>query len=384
VEERKTEQFLTRRVLQVRDRPESWPRENTMGLFDTLRASLSRKRASPEPLGNGSPAKNPLKATRKLLASTLNELNIGLEIWDANDRLVLYNKSVNQVLADFHKPDHIGQSYEALMRANLRRHLIPAAIGCEDQWLTQHLAQRHSAGEPELQELAGDVWVNIQHARAPDGYLISARVNVTDMVRRGKTLEATNQLLTKQSSTDGLTGLANRRSFDQALDVEWQRAGRGQTPLSLLMVDIDHFKNFNDHYGHLAGDECLRRVANALGDCVRRAGEMAVRYGGEEFVLLLPGADSNHARETAQNCLDRLQREAMPHAASPTAKLVTVSIGVATVVPDATIEAKLLVNAADAAMYRAKTAGRARFELATQEDWEIDPDTPRSRPAPLS
>ncbi len=354
-----------------------------MSLFDTLRASLSRKKASPEPLRNGSPAKNSLKASRKLLASTLNEMNIGLEIWDANDRLVLYNKCVNQVLADFHKPDHIGQSYEALMRANLRRNLIPAAIGCEDQWLTQHLAQRHNIGEPELQELAGDIWVNIQHTRAPDGYLISARVNVTDMVRRGKTLEATNQLLTKQSSTDGLTGLANRRSFDQALDIEWQRAGRSLLPLSLLMVDIDHFKNFNDHYGHLAGDECLGRVANALGDCVRRAGEMAVRYGGEEFVLLLPGVNNADASEIAQSCLDRVRRAAMPHAASPTAKYVTVSIGVATAVPDATLEAKLLVNAADAAMYRAKTAGRARYELATQQDWEIDQDTPRTRPAPL-
>ena len=355
-----------------------------MSLFDTLRASLGRKKATPEPPRNGSPAKNSLKASRKLLASTLNELNIGLEIWDANDRLVLYNKSVNQVLADFHIPDHIGQSYEALMRANLRRHLIPAAVGCEDQWLTQHLAQRHSAGETELQELAGDIWMNVHHTRAADGYLISARVNVTDMVRRGKTLEATNQLLTKQSSTDGLTGLANRRSFDQSLDTEWHRAGRSLLPLSLLMVDIDHFKNFNDHYGHLAGDECLRRVAKALGGGVRRAGEVVARYGGEEFVLLLPGADMDQACETAQNCLDHIRKEAMPHAASLTAKHVTISIGIATVVPDATVDAKLLVNAADAAMYRAKTGGRARFEMATQEDWEIDEDTPRSRPAPLS
>jgi diguanylate cyclase (GGDEF)-like protein len=384
VEEAKTEQPLALQVLRARTRPESRPREVAMGLFSILRASLSFKKAPPEPLQNGSPAKNALKASRKLLASTLNELNIGLEIWDASDRLVLYNKCVNDIVADFHTADHIGQSYEALMRANLRRHLIPAAIGGKDQWLTQHLARRHDAGDTELQELAGDIWINVHHTRAADGYLISARVNVTDMVRRGKTLEATNQLLTKQSSTDGLTGLDNRRSFDQSLDTEWQRAGRSLLPLSLLMLDIDHFKNFNDHYGHLAGDECLRRVADALGGVVRRAGEVVARFGGEEFVLLLPGADSAQACETAQTCLDRIRRLAMPHAASPTAKQVTISIGVATVVPDATIEAKLLVNAADAAMYRAKTAGRARFELATQEDWEIDEDTPRSRPAPLS
>ncbi len=355
-----------------------------MGWLDSFRVALCRK-LMPSDLPRSSPsAKSSLKASRKLLASTLNELNIGLEIWDANDRLVLYNKSVNHILADFHAADHIGQSYESLMRANLRRNLIPAALGCEEQWLTQHLAQRHNAGEPELQELAGDIWVNLQHVRAPDGYLLSARINVTDMVRRGKMLEATNQILTKQSSTDGLTGLANRRSFDQSLDSEWQRAGRSLTPLSLLMVDIDHFKNFNDHYGHLAGDECLRRVARALGGGVRRAGEVVARYGGEEFVLLIPGADHTQACETAQNCLDRIRREAMPHAASATSEYVTISIGVATVVPDATMEAMLLVNTADAAMYRAKTGGRARYELATQEDWEIDQDTPRSRPAPLS
>jgi diguanylate cyclase (GGDEF)-like protein len=385
VEEVKTEQTLALRMFRAKTRPESQPGDVAMGLFDTLRASLSRRKTQPpEPPRNGSPAKSSLKASRKLLASTLNELNIGLEIWDGNDRLVLYNKSVNHILADFHAPDHIGQSYEALMRANLRRNLIPAAKGCEDQWLTQHLAQRQNTGEPELQEFAGDIWVNVQHTRASDGYLISARINVTDMVRRGKTLEATNQILTKQSSTDGLTGLANRRCFDQALDIEWQRAGRNLMPLSLLMVDIDHFKNFNDHYGHLAGDECLRRVANALDACVRRAGEMAVRYGGEEFVLLLPGVNSADACETAQNCLDRIRREAMPHAASLTAKHVTISIGVATVVPDAGLDAMLLVNSADAAMYRAKTGGRARYEMATQQDWEIDQDTPRSRPAPLS
>ena len=354
-----------------------------MGWFDGLLVALGHK-SRPSAALQGSPAQQSLKASRKLLASTLNELHIGLEIWDANDRLVLYNKSVNHILADFHAPDHIGQSYEALMRVKLRHHLFPAALGYEEQWLIQHLALRHGAGETELQELAGDIWVNVHHARAPDGYLISARVNVTDMVRRGKTLEATNQMLTQQSSTDGLTGLANRRSFDQSLDTEWQRAGRSLTPLSLLMVDIDHFKNFNDHYGHLAGDECLRRVAAALGSGVRRAGEVVARYGGEEFVLLLPGADHAQACDAAQNCLDRIHQEAMPHAASPTSRQVTVSIGVATVVPDATVDAKLLVNTADAAMYRAKTGGRARYEIATQEDWEIDQDTPRSRPAPLS
>lgn len=355
-----------------------------MGWFDFLKSGSGRAPTRHGSLHSAAHSQEALKASRQLLSSTLNALNIGLEIWDTQDRLVLYNKSVNHTLADFHAPDHIGQTYEALMRANLRRHLIPAALGHENRWLKLHLAQRKNTAEPELQELAGDIWVNIQHTRAADGYLVSARINVTDMVRRGKKLEAANQMLTQQSSTDGLTGLANRRSFDELLQSEWQRAGRSGLPLSLLMVDIDHFKNFNDHYGHLAGDECLRRVASVLESGLRRSGEVVARYGGEEFVLLLPGADGAQARETAQNCLDHIRREAIAHAASSTSAQVTISIGVATVVPHPSIDAMLLVNTADAAMYRAKSAGRARYELATQEDWEIEDDTPRTRPAPLS
>lgn len=356
-----------------------------MAWFNFFQSNSDRAGKRGEPSASRSSTQDSLIASRKLLSSTLNELKIGLEIWDAKDRLVIYNKSVNHVLADFHTPDHIGKTYEVLMQAKLRRHLIPAARGCEGPWLKQHLAHRNhqGEGEPELQELTGDLWVNVQHTRASDGYLISARIDVTDMVRRGKALEAANQMLTQQSSTDGLTGLANRRRFDALLQSEWKRGARSGLPLSLLMVDIDHFKKFNDRYGHLAGDECLRRMADLLGDGLRRSGEVVARYGGEEFVLLLPSVDSTQAHETAQNCIERVRQEAIPHADSTTASHVTVSIGVATVVPHPSMDAMLLLNTADAAMYRAKTGGRNRYALATQEDWEIEMDTPRTRPAPL-
>jgi diguanylate cyclase (GGDEF)-like protein len=271
-----------------------------------------------------------------------------------------------------------------LVRAKLKRHQIPAAIGCEDQWLAKRLATRGKHKEPQLKELAGNQWVNTREVRTPEGYLVASWVDVTELVRKGKMLEASNQRLARQSSMDELTGLANRRHFDEALTTEWQRAARSGTPLSLLMVDIDHFKQYNDNYGHVAGDECLRRVARVLDHCVRRAGEMAARYGGEEFVLLLPGADMAHACETAQKCLDLMEKEAVPHATSSTCPQVTFSIGVACLLPDATLEPAAMVNAADTAMYRAKSAGRARFEVADQADWNIDKDTPRTRPAPLS
>lgn len=322
--------------------------------------------------------------TRQLLASALDTLDVGLQIWDAQDRLVLFNKKINLMYPDLHKPAHIGQPFETLMRDRLRRHEIPAAIGREAQWLERHLARRGTHNEPRLKELAGNRWVNTCETRTQEGHLVVSWVDVTELVRQRKVLEASNQYLAQQSTMDELTGLANRRRFDEALVTEWQRAARSLTPLSLLMVDIDHFKQFNDNYGHLAGDECLRQVAGVLDQCVRRAGELVARFGGEEFVVLLPGADMEHACETAQKCMELMQKLAVPHAASETSTQVTFSIGVACLMPDATLEPSSMVNAADTAMYRAKNGGRARFEVADQSDWEIDKDTPRSRPVPLA
>ncbi|MCB2039538.1 MAG: GGDEF domain-containing protein [Rhodoferax sp.] len=194
---------------------------------------------------------------------------------------------------------------------------------------------------------------------------------------------AAHEKLARQSATDGLTGITNRRRFDEILQVEWLRAARAHTSMSLLIVDIDHFKRFNDHYGHVAGDECLRRVAHVLQTSVRRAGECVARYGGEEFVVLLPGAAIAQAEELAQRCLDAIAAEALPHAASPTAAHVTFSIGIAHAVPDPADDPSSLINAADAAMYRAKTAGRARYAVAGLADWEIDSDTPRTQAGDL-
>jgi diguanylate cyclase (GGDEF)-like protein len=331
-----------------------------------------------------SAASQEAQRAHQLLANSLDALNVGLEIWDEHDRLTLYNKTVNRMQADFHTPAHLGQTFEALERANLKRCLIKDAIGREEPWLAERLANRARHSAPLLQELAGDRWVNIYETQTAEGYVMAARVDVTELMRREKLLRVSNQHLVQQTATDCLTGLANRRRFDEALATEWLRAARSGAPLSLLMVDIDHFKSYNDRYGHLAGDQCLRRVAAALGQCVRRAGELVARYGGEEFVMLLPNADIHHACETAQNCLDRMQQEALPHAASSTAAQVTLSLGVASIQPDASMDASTLVNAADAAMYRAKSGGRARYEVANRWDWSITEDTPRTQPAPLA
>ncbi|MDP2369265.1 diguanylate cyclase domain-containing protein [Rhodoferax sp.] len=320
---------------------------------------------------------------RQLLASSLDALDIGIEIYDEHDRLVMFNQRIHLMLVGFQRSDDIGKTFETLIRTNLSRGFIASAKGREEEWLKQRLSMRGKHTAPLLQQLSSGQWINTYETRTADGYLVCAHVDVTEQVRKEQNLESSNDRLARQSITDELTGIGNRRCFDQTLAIEWQRAARSGNPLSLLMVDIDHFKRYNDHYGHPAGDEALRRVAHALSACVRRAGEMVARYGGEEFVLLLPGADAAHAIVTAQKCMDSIRSEAIAHVASLTTQFLTCSIGVATTRPDSGHAADTLVNAADAAMSRAKSNGRARFEIAGQADWEIEDDTPRTRPAPL-
>jgi diguanylate cyclase (GGDEF)-like protein len=180
--------------------------------------------------------------------------------------------------------------------------------------------------------------------------------------------------LRRLATTDSLTGLANRRAFERALDLEWRRAARRRLPLSLALVDVDFFKRYNDCYGHPAGDQCLKAVAAALASNARRAGEMAVRYGGEEFALLLPHADIGEARRVAERISAAITALNIPHAHSATDSHVTVSIGVASMSDEFAdainasglaanlgLASNKLVEAADKALYAAKAMGRNRI-----------------------
>lgn len=173
-----------------------------------------------------------------------------------------------------------------------------------------------------------------------------------------------NHDLTLLAHQDGLTGLANRRSFDVTLQNEWQRALRDHLPLSIVMLDIDHFKRYNDGYGHQAGDECLALVANAIRSALHRPADFAARYGGEEFVIILPNTDISGAEQIVQWILEDLHRQAIPHANSLTSAFVTVSAGVACSSTNPSVSANLLLEAADQALYRAKQLGRNRVVLA--------------------
>jgi two-component system chemotaxis family response regulator WspR len=204
-----------------------------------------------------------------------------------------------------------------------------------------------------------------------------------DLLRRleaaNQELEVINRHLETLVATDSLTGVANRRAFDLASAREWLRASRESMPVSLLLLDIDHFKAFNDFYGHQAGDACLRSVAAAAASAIRRPGDTLARYGGEEFTVILPGSRLDGAVRVAEQILAAIGEKAIPHDASPFG-YVTASIGAAclTPSPDSTVES--LIARADAALYAAKRGGRNRLHAA-------DCDAPgclQAEPAPAA
>jgi diguanylate cyclase (GGDEF)-like protein len=173
-------------------------------------------------------------------------------------------------------------------------------------------------------------------------------------------VEQRTEELRQMSLKDGLTGIANRRSFDERLALEWRRSARSGEPLALLMVDIDHFKQYNDHYGHLDGDACITEVAQTLHRCANRPGDLVARYGGEEFAVLLPNTDSEAAEALADFCLRSVAARAIPHARSSVGPHVSISVGICTLIASADAAPTGIVSQADQALYHAKRNGRAQ------------------------
>lgn len=193
----------------------------------------------------------------------------------------------------------------------------------------------------------------------------AANLRLEDKVHaRTAELEAANRKLANLSATDGLTGLANRRQFDETFDTEWQRAARLRLPLTIAMLDVDEFKAYNDHFGHQAGDDCLRRVGAVLRACAQRSGDLAVRYGGEEFVVILPGVGRDEGAALAETIRRTMQAQGLQHTDASPAGVVTVSIGIASCIPRPGERPHDLLKAADAAMYEAKRRGRNNVVVA--------------------
>ncbi|MEE3719474.1 diguanylate cyclase [Tumidithrix elongata RA019] len=180
----------------------------------------------------------------------------------------------------------------------------------------------------------------------------------TKIAERTAELETANRKLLELATMDGLTGVANRRRFDEYWQQQWQMLAQQQKPLSLILADVDHFKLYNDHYGHLLGDECLRQVARSMSLILNRPTDLVARYGGEEFALILPYTSMEGAIKVADAIAAEIHRLALPHATSTVSDRITLSLGIACIVPQYTTSLQTPISNADIALYKAKQSGR--------------------------
>ena len=237
------------------------------------------------------------------------------------------------------------------------------------QWVVDFCVAQSKAGvdhEADYRALNKDgtyVWIRdvVHVVRNEEGVteaLVGFMFDISERKRTEEKLLGLQRELEDLSFKDGLTGVGNRRRLDAILETEWIAARNHQKPLSVMMIDIDFFKQYNDHYGHVGGDDCLKRVANALRSGATRPRDFLARFGGEEFVIVLPETDEKGAAQVAARCREALAEERIPHERSTVAPTVTVSIGVGTIVPSAEDSAVSFVEEVDRRLYRAKQRGR--------------------------
>ncbi|OGU34985.1 MAG: diguanylate cyclase, partial [Hydrogenophilales bacterium RIFOXYA1_FULL_63_33] len=221
----------------------------------------------------------------------------------------------------------------------------------------------HEADYRALTQDGDHVWIrDVVHVVRNDAGEVDALVGFMFDISERKKTEEQLVILQKElealSFKDGLTGVANRRMFDSILEVEWAHARRNNQPLSVIMLDIDYFKQYNDSYGHIEGDACLKRVAQTLNSAATRARDLFARFGGEEFVLVLPGTDEGSAAKIAERCRSLIFKEQIPHAQSPVSQILTVSLGVGTITPSHQDDPLAFIEAVDRRLYQAKQHGR--------------------------
>lgn len=292
-----------------------------------------------------------LESTERILQQVISDMPVGLCMVDEHLRIYFRNRRFMEQLG-----------YDEQVVPTLR------------EWAL------HAYPDPAYRSEVAERWKRAKASAvngqiAPESYRITSRdgahhvMDVAGLMVGGKLLvtfedhtahQAQAELLRKLAYLDSLTGIANRRSLDETLAKEWSRCARSHSPLALLMIDIDHFKTYNDLYGHQKGDACLQAVAATLAAGMARPHDLVARFGGEEFVCLLPECDLAGARVVAERLCGAVFGQAIAHEGSSAAPVVTISIGVACVVPEVGVEPQTLVQQADAHLYQAKTAGRNR------------------------
>jgi diguanylate cyclase (GGDEF)-like protein/PAS domain S-box-containing protein len=243
------------------------------------------------------------------------------------------------------------------------------------QWVVDYCVSQsqsgidHEADYRALNKNGDYVWIRdvVHVVRKQNGEVDSLIGFMFDITERKKTEQELFKLqkeLEELSFKDGLTGVANRRMFDNVIETEWLKARQNQQPLSLIIMDIDFFKEYNDCYGHLQGDDCLKQVAETLNGVAARSRDFFGRFGGEEFVMLLPETDENAAWAVAERCRQSLFKKQIPHEHSKVSQLLTISLGVSTMIPSPDGEHNELIDRADKQLYQAKQRGRNCIQSA--------------------
>jgi diguanylate cyclase (GGDEF)-like protein len=298
---------------------------------------------------------------------TKNQAVFGFALTEMSDGIVMFDKDKRVVFSNEQYLAFFPRTRDLRVRGTHLRDILRGVVDRGEQlgrpesdseaWIEETIALLNTVSEEEVQLFDGR-WLSLRTRPAADG---SCMVVVSDLTRHKKDQRALREMterLQLLASTDGLTGIGNRRAFDLALAREVDIAARTMQPLSLLLVDIDWFKSFNDEYGHLVGDRCLRAIAATLRAVANDPADLVARFGGEEFVALLPGMDVDAAIKLSEAFSNTLHARAIEHTGSPKG-IVTASVGVASWAPQNGLRALSdLVRDADIALYRAKSSGR--------------------------
>jgi diguanylate cyclase (GGDEF)-like protein/PAS domain S-box-containing protein len=295
----------------------------------------------------------------KRLDFVLANMSDGIALFDRFGILVYCNeqyRSMFELTRDVREPGrHINEILRAVAGAGEQ---LGIPEGAEEEWVEQVAATLGVDGDQEIR-LANARWLQIKTRPTTDGQSLIVLSDITSLKEAETALRQMTEQLKLLASTDSLTGLPNRRAFDQALDIEMLRTRRARQPLSLLLIDVDRFKSYNDLYGHQAGDAALKTVGQCLREAVRRPGDVAARYGGEEFVAILPNTDEDGAMFIADSFRDALRAIAVAHSGGDKGVL-TASVGLATLGVTEIGDIAGLLRQADEALYRAKNTGRDR------------------------